>query len=478
MTPGTSVRPVGYEHVGPPVRRSGFPHPAGSMRSIRRAAAALLLGSAFLGSPVSAQTPGQAAFYPGEPPDLIDRVVAVVGDSVIFLSEVVDEVQILIAQQAVEPPRTDAGMRTLMEDALESLVNVELVLQAAAKDSTLLPDEAAITEQVDGAVAQIQEQFPTQEAFRDALAEGGLTPNLYREQLRTRIRRSQVQQLFLARRLPSVPAVAVTEEEMRELFDQQSGQLQQRPEELTLEQILLRPTASPEAWAAAEAEADSLRTAILAGADFADVARENSDDVGSAANGGDLDWFRRGMMVREFEEVAFGLPDGQVSFPVRTGYGWHVIKVERSRPGEVKARHILIIPEAGADDVTRTEALADSLAALVRSGEAVEPLHDEFGESDQPSSFRIPRNQMSSELPPGYGEALATAAEGDVVGPFRAQLGAQEHLVIVRVADVREAGDFTFEDFRDQIRATLQQRKRVERLWEQLRSGTHVEIRF
>ncbi len=478
MSSGTWLSSAVYEHVGPPVRRPASPPSAGPMRLIRHTALALLVGGGLLGSPASAQTPTQAGFYPGEDPDLIDRVVAVVGDSVIFLSEVVDEVQILIAQQAVEAPQTEAGMRTLMEDALESLVNVELVLQAAAKDSTLLPDEVAITEQVDGAVAQIQSQFPTQEAFRDALAEGGLTPNLYREQLRTRIRRSQVQQLFLSRRLPSVPAVAVTEEEMRQLFDQQRGQLQQRPEELGLEQILLRPTASDSAWARAEAKADSLRTLIIDGADFADVARENSDDTGSAANGGDLDWFRRGMMVREFEEVAFGIPDGQVSFPVRTDFGWHIIKVERSRPGEVKARHILIIPETGEDDVARTEALADSLVALVRAGEPVESLHEEFGETDQPASFRIPRSQVAAELPPGYAEALANASEGDVVGPFRTQLGAREHLVILRVAEVREAGEFTYDDFRDQIRATLQQRKRVERLWEQLRADAHVEIRF
>jgi peptidyl-prolyl cis-trans isomerase SurA len=445
---------------------------------MRRILLLTLLGVGLLPATTTAQVGSQTALYPGEEPDIIDRTVAVVGDSVIFLSDVVDELQILLAQQGVEPPRTAEGMRTMMGEVLESLVNVELVLQAAARDSTLQADEAAIEEQIDAAVAQIQGRFPSQQAFQDALREGGLTPALYRDQLRTRLRRDQVQQLFLSRRLPSVPAVAVTEEEMREVFEQQKGQLQQRPEELRLEQILLRPTASDSAWARAEAKADSLRTAILEGADFAEVAREYSDDPGSAANGGDLDWFRRGMMVREFEEVAFGLPDGQVSFPVRTDFGWHIIKVERSRPGEVKARHILLVPEVSDADVTRAEVLADSLAALVRSGEPVEPLHEEFGQADQPSAFSIPRNQVASELPTGYGDALAGAAEGDVVGPFRSTLAGREHLVVIRVADVREAGEFTFEDFRDQIRTTLQQRKRVERLYEQLRAETYVDIRF
>jgi peptidyl-prolyl cis-trans isomerase SurA len=449
------------------------------MSSLCRLSLLSLLGGLLIAQPVSAQLTGTpVALYPGEPPDLIDRVVAVVGDSAIYLSEVVDEVQVFLAQGGIEEPRTADGMRALMGEVLETLVNVELVLQEAAKDSTLQSDEEAIEAQVEEAVSQIRSRFPDQVAFQNALAESGLTPTLYREQLRTRLRRDQVQQLFMQRRLPTIAAVAVTEEEMRQLFEQQRDQLQQRPEELRLEQILLQPTASDSAWAVAEAKADSLRTVIVEGADFAETARVHSQDPGSAANGGDLDWFRRGMMVREFEEVAFGLPDGQVSFPVRTDFGWHVIMVERSRPGEVKARHILIIPETSDQDLVRTEELADSLAALVRAGGPVEPLHEEFGQVDQPSSFSIPRDQIAAELPPGYGEALETAVEGDVVGPFTSDLGGRQYLVVIRVAEVREAGEFTFEDFREPIRNRLQQQKRIERLYEQLRSQTHIEIRF
>ncbi len=71
-----------------------------------------------------------------------------------------------------------------------------------------------------------------------------------------------------------------------------------------------------------------LRAKILAGAKFADVAQAESDDVGSGANGGDLDTFGRGAMVPEFEKAAFSLPVGQVSEPVRSAFGYHLILVE------------------------------------------------------------------------------------------------------------------------------------------------------
>ncbi len=80
--------------------------------------------------------------------------------------------------------------------------------------------------------------------------------------------------------------------------------------------------------AEALAKATDLRAKIVAGADFAAVAKESSDDTGSGANGGDLGAFGRGQMVPEFDKEAFLLPAGQMSQPVKSPFGYHIIKVE------------------------------------------------------------------------------------------------------------------------------------------------------
>lgn len=80
--------------------------------------------------------------------------------------------------------------------------------------------------------------------------------------------------------------------------------------------------------AEALAKANELRAKIVAGADFATVAKESSDDTGSGANGGDLGTFGRGRMVPEFDKEAFLLPVGQVSQPIKSQFGYHLIKVE------------------------------------------------------------------------------------------------------------------------------------------------------
>ena len=86
-------------------------------------------------------------------------------------------------------------------------------------------------------------------------------------------------------------------------------------------------------------------------------------------NGGDLGFIRRSDVVREFANVAFNLSPGAISAPVKTQYGYHLIKVERVRGAEVQARHILLRPEISESDAVRARARADSVATRARAGE-------------------------------------------------------------------------------------------------------------
>lgn len=88
---------------------------------------------------------------------------------------------------------------------------------------------------------------------------------------------------------------------------------------------------SPEEAAKAKQQIDSIYNVLVAGADFADVATRESEDPGSARNGGDLGWFGPGTMVAEFDSTSFALKDGELSKPVETSYGYHIILREDSR---------------------------------------------------------------------------------------------------------------------------------------------------
>lgn len=102
------------------------------------------------------------------------------------------------------------------------------------------------------------------------------------------------------------------------------------------------PTPAPRDEAQALARIVEVQQRLAAGEDFAALAKEYSDDTGSAEEGGDLGWFGRGMMVREFEEAAFALQPGQVSEPVKTVFGYHLIKLEERDPARPVEEYVLL----------------------------------------------------------------------------------------------------------------------------------------
>jgi len=409
--------------------------------------------------------------------DLVDRILAVVGDSVILMTQVEEEIQRIRLGGTPVPDRADPQFQSFYQDVLDTWVNRVLVLQAAAKDSLIQSDDASIEELVTQRIDELTKQFGGQPALMQALAGDGMTLAEYRDVMRNQTRQEQIQQMFLQRRLQNASPVEVSEDELRERFQAMRGQLEQRPKVLTFRQVVIKPKPSAEAREAALAEAQAILARIRAGEDFEELARRYSEDPGSKQLGGDLGWFRRGRMVREFEDAAFSLRDGQVSEPVETVFGFHIIRVDRSRSGERKARHILVIPEMGEADLQAARELAEEVSAMAAAGTSMNELFEEYSDPVAPDSLTLAFDQLS-ELPPGY-EVLQSASAGEMIGPIQYQPAQGEtRFAIVKVLEVREAGAYTFEDVRGQLAGQVQQQKQYERVLEDLRANTHIEIRM
>jgi peptidyl-prolyl cis-trans isomerase D len=133
-----------------------------------------------------------------------------------------------------------------------------------------------------------------------------------------------------AMRSKVVVSPADLERAYNENFDQYTT-----PDEIRASHILLKTEGKEEA--AVKAQAEEIVTQARGGADFAELARKRSEDEATAPQGGDLDFFGRGRMVPEFDEVAFKLEPGAISDPVRTQYGFHVIKLTEKKPGTTRS---------------------------------------------------------------------------------------------------------------------------------------------
>lgn len=413
--------------------------------------------------------------------DVVDRIIAVVGDSAVLQTQVLEEIQRLQISDPEIPRDTDPDYEAFFRDVLDTWVDRLIVLQAAASDSTLQPDEVEIDRQVTERIEAVRNQVGGMPALQVALQRDGWTLAEYREFLRHDARQLQIFQLYFQSRLRDARPVEITEEDLVARFQEATAQLQQRPRLLTFRQVVVAPTPSDSAKALARAEAEALLQRVVGGEDFSALAREHSDDVGTAPLGGDLGWFRRGQMVQEFEQAAFGIPAGSVSRVVETVFGYHIIKVERVRGrSEVQARHILKMAEIVPADVDRARALAVDLSRRAQAGESMVALFDEYSDPVAPDSMTIAFEQLG-DLPAPY-SALNNVRGNEIVGPieYPAPGGGPNDVrfAVVKVLGVREAGAYTLEDLRTQIAAQIQQERQREQILEELRARTYIELRM
>lgn len=127
---------------------------------------------------------------------------------------------------------------------------------------------------------------------------------------------------------------------------------------------------------ATQEEADAIKTELAGGADFAEIAKAKSTDTGSGANGGDLGWFGLGMMVKPFEDAVVGAKVGEVTGPVQTDFGYHLILVKETRVAEKptldQLREELAAEIENAAISAKIEELTEG-ATVTREGEALDP---------------------------------------------------------------------------------------------------------
>lgn len=405
----------------------------------------------------------------------VDRVVAIVGDSVVLLSQLVQAENQQRAQGQAVPEAGTPESEEFRRNLLDALIASQIVLQAAAQDTLLEVDDDRVEDQLQQRLEAIEEGFGGRAAMERALEQEGMSMQSYREMLRGDIGQGMLVELYVAR-YGGEGAVEVTEEEIQTFFDAQRAALQERPATVTFKQILLTVAPSDSTRAETRQRAEELLERARAGEDFAALATEHSQDPGSAEAGGDLGWFRRGRMVDEFDEAAFSLLEGGISEVVETEYGYHIILVERVRFAERRARHILIRPEIGVRDIGVARAFASEVAERAKT-EDFDSLIDAHHEPSLPDSATVPQRQIAQFLAPAYVAALTGREPGEIVGPVQFTFQDRELFAIIRIVQLRDAGEFSYEDLEPQIRANLMASKREEALLNGLRAKTYVEIK-
>ena len=135
--------------------------------------------------------------------------------------------------------------------------------------------------------------------------------------------------------------------------------------EVEVAQIVIIPKAGSEPKEKVKRQMYELKGRILSGESFESLARQYSEDPGSGSKGGQLPFFKRGDLAPEFEATAMTLQPGELSDPVETDFGYHLIELQEKRGNTFQSRHILITPRPSAADIKRAETYLDSLRTAI-----------------------------------------------------------------------------------------------------------------
>ena len=415
------------------------------------------------------------------PVQTLDRIVAVVGTRPILASQI-DEEMVQQQAQGMTLPTDSAGLAALRRQLLDRLIDQEILVQQAQRDTSIKVTDQEVLDQVEQTYQNVRKQFASENDFRDQIRQArfGSVEEWRRWLAEEQRRQLYAQRLIEAQRQKGkLRPIPPTDAQMREFWEQNKDQQPKRPATVSFRQIVIRPKPDSAARMRAYQRAESLVVELRKGADFAAAAKRFSGDSASAAQGGELGWFRRGVMVKEFEDVAFRIRPGEISPPIETTFGFHIIQVERNQPAEVLARHILIVPEISEAQIAIARHQADSLHdALARGG-----VHGSFDSLAKiyadPLEPKLAEDTPLTDLPPEYQKAL-TSDSTTGLKPVIVEGAATSRpkFVVLEVTGRRDAGDLSFEDVKLKIKQTLSDQLAIRHFIDQLKRQTYVDVRL
>jgi peptidyl-prolyl cis-trans isomerase SurA len=284
---------------------------------------------------------------------VVDKIIAKVDNYILIKSEL---------ERAYQDYLTNGGSPSQEARCqyLAMLIRNKLMLAKAEIDSVLVLD------------AEVD--LNTQNRMDMILAQSGRTADeleaLYGktlEQVRTELREQIREQMIVSKMEDEMTSgITVTPAEVKRFFNKiPKDSLPYFSASVQVAQIVKIAEVSEDQKNKTRSELIDVRNKIMAGEDFATVAKKYSDDPTVISNGGDMGWSARGRMVPEYEAMAFRLKPKEISMPFESAFGMHIMQLIERRGNEYNSRHILIAPKPSQDDLTKARRYLDSIRTLI-----------------------------------------------------------------------------------------------------------------
>ncbi|KMQ60182.1 peptidylprolyl isomerase [Chryseobacterium angstadtii] len=395
----------------------------------------------------------KAQLKPGE---LVDGIAAVIGDEIVLESDVNEQMNYAKQQGASETDKCEF---------LENLISNKLLVYEAKKDTLIENRSAAIKEQANAKYRQLLGQFPDEKTM--------LAAYKFRNgfEMKNAIEKIDIDQYYGQAKYQRITEKAdVTPNEVTDFYNLYKMQLPEVKDEVSLAQIMMYPKLTEAHKEDLIKRLKKIKQDIAGGETFESQARIYSEDEGSAANGGLYKNIYKGQMVKPFEAAALNLQENEISDPIESEFGYHIIQLIKKSGKVYDARHILLKATPTDEEIKMAKAKLDSIKGLIVAGKMTfKDAAFKFSD-DKRTKFNaglIPGADGSDKIeresiPGAISYELAGLNKGDITAPFEDDDNKRKVVKIIKQEDVIPAHQITLETDYNRIKQMALNKKRNE----------------
>lgn len=357
--------------------------------------------------------------------ETLDQILVIVGEHVILESEVQELLQQYIMEMKLDPIKDETAIEQQRQAILSNMIDEKVLLAKAAQDSIVV-DAQKVDREVQKTIDSFLQQIGSQKRME---AYFGMTMGQVRREVKKNTEERMIINQVTQQHLMDVQ---VNRQDVEDFVAAYGDSLEMIPDMVNVGQIFFAIGVSPTGEQQTRELAWALYDSLTAGTDFAELARRWSDDPGTRDRGGLLGETSRGTLVKGYERVAYDMKPGEISEPVKTEFGYHIIRLEERQGERITTSHILLKLNPTDADVERTRALADSVANSIREGANFEDLASCFNSNQLLREAKgnlgpLPVSQLSEPIQ----KTLVNMLPGDVSPSVRTTVDEKDGFLVV-----------------------------------------------
>lgn len=350
---------------------------------------------------------------------IADEIAAVIDNEIILKSDIEQALISYMYQNKIDIRKNSNFITEHRDDFLQRMID-QKVLLVKAKNDTLEVKEERVQDAADHQYQSILSQVGSEKKLIQMY---NMPISRIKRYIEKNIREQMLVEMVQSEQLGSVK---VSRRDVVEFYNANVDSFPMVPETIKIAHIVRSVKPSASALEKAKAKIDSIYQLLLGGEDFSRLAQQYSQDPGSGPNGGDLGFTEKGQFVKPFEDAAYSLNTGEISKPVLSDFGYHIIQLLEKRGEKIHTRHILIQVQPTKDDQERTRQFLLDFKKRILSGEltfldaALQYSDDPNVKSDNGVLGVFEKDRISI---PEFKAVAEILSQGEISDPFKTRFG-------------------------------------------------------